>query len=513
MERSPRAAALELYAVNDGFAPVSLTVDLTKSKNTGFSPNVIGPHISHLIAPQSRKLITMAVPLKRGRAMEFSYSFHYTFGDNLSELKPVVYRLPIGDGSRAVIRTFGGLPFKTNFAASTNAVELVAPQGTPVVAARAGRVFFVREVKPGAPAAPSPVGDYVLILHDDGSWGVYGWLQPSSIKAKVGQDLKLGDVIAAVGANPDSYESFVYFGVVRNLSGTAVGSVPLRFSTAAVKELDPQTFSGPVSPDLPPKYPSAVASEPWQPSEDLLPTPPVRANYGDEDLSPLQRQSLYRQRILDHANAGRETVSDSGPLSLAIGVAVVLAVVGVGISLFSGMKTSGGGARGYLWGLIHGSPPRGINSLDFHDMSAADSLLEEPRPVHSHDPASDGASPSLDGPAEIAAEAPSSSSRVSQRLHDPATLELIRHVASSTPVGLISTHLVPAIAVVPAAGPGEMLDFVFVRATDGTVVLVLLSDARAHLAHTLSVAGIAHAVLPPDPSTEQVQAAVRTALA
>lgn len=517
VERVARVSAQELYAINDGFAPVNLIIDLTKAKNTGFAPNVIGANTSHLIPAKTRKLITMAVPLKRGRPMEFAYTSKYSFGDNLAEVEHHhVYRLPLPNGARAVIRTFGGLPFTTNFATTSHAVELVAPQGTPVVAARDGQVFAVHHHATNEASSPSPIGDYVLVLHGDGSWAVYGWLLSSALRVSEGQMIKAGDEIGAIGSNPTSADTFLFFAAVRNLAGTKVGAVPLVFASASIPEIDPRTYTGPVSPDLAPKYPAAFASDPWNPPERLLPTPQVISDYGDEGLSPAQRQSLYRKRIVEHANAGRETVNDSRPMVIAIGAAIVLSIVGVSVSLLgAGKSTASGGARSWLWGLIHGSAPSGMMSVDLPHLTEPEPSGERIEPMldPNESPFPTGAAPETTG-AAAADPQEAGPALPSQRLHDPATLELIRHVHQATPVGLISNHLVPAANLVPTAAPGDILDFVFVRATDATVVLVMLTaDRSTQLVHNVTVAGLACVQLPNTPSADQVKQTIQAAIA
>ena len=521
LESVPRGAALEIYAVNQGFAPINLVISLTKSKNTGFAPNVIGPNVSHLVQPLSRKLITMAVPLKKGRAMDFAYVRSYSFGDNLAEVQSAYrYRLPIPDGTSAVLRIFSGLPYKTNFMTTANLVELLAPIGTPVVASRSGVVFLTNDTSHSPSAAStSPLGDYILILHDDGGWAVYGWLRPGSLKVKPGDKVELNQAIAAIGPNPATLDTYLLFGVVRNLGGTVVSGIPFTFTSKAVEEINPALFTGPISPDLAIKYPPAVAREPWNPAEDVLPTPPVISNYGDEDLSPLQRQTLYRQRIVDHANAGRETVGDNSTLVFLGGVAVAMSFLAFGLSLLSNGKSSPTGARGWLWSLIHGSQPTGALSFD---PSSAKPLIVGPvisdpasprKPDDSSAPGRDPSSAETATDSEhVPSEANPDPTAAVQRLHDPGTLELIRHVSHATPLGLLSTQSIPLSALVQSAAPTDVLDFVLIRANDGSVVLVILRERNRHLTYTLAGAGIPNVVLPSDPTADQVKAAIQTAL-
>ena len=520
IETSKRGAALELYAVNDGFAPVSVTIELTKAKNTGFSPNVIGTNASHLIPPHSRKLITMAVPLKKGRPMEFAYIHRFAFGDNLAELSQgYKYRLPIPDGTTAVLRAFSALPYKSNFFTTAHAAELLAPPGTPVVVARPGVVFLASDISQHPPSRDGgTLGNHVAVLHDDGSWAVYASLQSGSVKVKPGDRVEVSQQIAVIGRNPTSADTFLIFGVVRAVGGLTVATIPFLFTSKAVEEINPTLFAGPVSPDLRIKYPPPVSEDPWHPPETVLPTPPVITNYGDEDLTPLQRQNLYRQRVVDHANAGRETVGDSTTLVFLGGVAVALSFVAFGLSLLNSGKGANTGARGWLWSLIHGSQPTGTLSFDPSDAKppvvgpvvAQASQENAALAKEAQNPAT------LAGDPNSQESVPDDKARAqpapNQRLHDPVTLELIRHMSHSTPLGLLSTHGVPASAVVESASPTETIDFVLIRASDASVVLIVLRAENHYLAHTMALAGVPHVVLPQTPTAEQVRASVQSAL-
>jgi hypothetical protein len=51
-----------------------------------------------------------------------------------------------------------------------------------------------------------------------------------------------------------------------------------------------------------------------------------------------------------------------------------------------------------------------------------------------------------------------------------------------------------------------------IRASDASVVLIVLRAENHHLAHTMAVAGVPHVVLPQTPTAEQVRASVQSGL-
>src|SRR5574337_721110 len=79
--REPKGSAVELSIANEGAAPVNVVIELTESKNTGFSPVVVGSKFPHMVLPGQTKRITTAVPLKIGREARFAYRYRFAFGN------------------------------------------------------------------------------------------------------------------------------------------------------------------------------------------------------------------------------------------------------------------------------------------------------------------------------------------------------------------------------------------------------------------------------------------------
>jgi len=391
---TPRGSAIDVELFNDGPAPINVVVELTATNNAGFNPAVIGSKYPHFLAPGEHRKITTAVPLKRFRAAAFGYRTRMAFGD--SQLTPdptFVYRLPFADGHRGVIRAYTGQGSRIITQENSNAVELLVPEGTPVVAARDGLVIDVRGLTGDDDSKrTSTIGNYVAVFHSDGGWANYGWLQAGSLLVKPGDQVKAGQQIALSGSNPDGIGSYIHFAIVHNFVGLNLRSVPFLMKSAGKDQFDAQTFSGPVSPNLAPRYSVPERTEPaWNPPEKLVPTPKVVDYSYDDSLTPTQRAVLYRQRIMDGNNATSDTVSGSRPLMFLLVVAIIVATFGVILAALSYSKTRPEGVRGLLWTFLRGPAPTGpfAGSQDIDSLGEA-AVLHNPSAV---DP---------DGPSKVA---------------------------------------------------------------------------------------------------------------
>lgn len=101
------------------------------------------------------------------------------------------------------------------------------PEGTPIVAARGGMVVRVENDQSGR--GDNPSGNFVRILHDDGTMGVYLHLMKGSVAVREGQRIDAGSRIARSGNTGNSTGPHLHFVVQRNV-GLTVESIPFEFS-------------------------------------------------------------------------------------------------------------------------------------------------------------------------------------------------------------------------------------------------------------------------------------------
>lgn len=354
LERTVHGGAIELTLINDSPAPTTTIIELTAAENTGFAPAVIGRKFPHYLRSGESRAITTAVPMKKGKPAQFAYILRTAFG-NPSAVPQLdyIYRLPFGNDLRGVIRPYSGTHTTSNTLETSNAVEIVLPTGSPVVAARPGVVIAIDgsegEAIPSNAAAP---GAYVSVLHDDGTWATYGWLLPGSQTVQIGDTVTTGQELGLSGSNPAAVETYFMFVVLKNYFGLQLSSIPIQLTAAGVDSFNILKFSGQVSPNLPPKYAVSDQNEtPWIPSEALVPSPPPPTDWNDAHLSAKERRDLFIERRTEAGKGtGKETVSDSRPLFLLAIFTAILGFLGVTLVTVAHMRSNQASASGVTGG-------------------------------------------------------------------------------------------------------------------------------------------------------------------
>ncbi|MDM3884254.1 M23 family metallopeptidase [Pseudomonas sp. BCRC 81390] len=106
------------------------------------------------------------------------------------------------------------------------AMDIAMPEGTPIIAAREGVVVKTENRQSGR--GPNPSGNFVRILHPDGTMGVYLHLLRGSVIVAEGQRVRQGQLLAKSGNTGNSTGPHLHFVVQRNV-GLALESIPYQF--------------------------------------------------------------------------------------------------------------------------------------------------------------------------------------------------------------------------------------------------------------------------------------------
>lgn len=132
-----------------------------------------------------------------------------------------LYRLPFDSVPVRVSQGIGG-PRSHGDAQNRYAIDFPLPEGTPVLAARAGTVMQV--------VADSPEdGCLVRMLHADGSMALYAHLQAGSLAVRPGQAVQAGQALARSGNTGHSTGPHLHFAIQAN-TGLALASIPFRMA-------------------------------------------------------------------------------------------------------------------------------------------------------------------------------------------------------------------------------------------------------------------------------------------
>jgi murein DD-endopeptidase MepM/ murein hydrolase activator NlpD len=221
----------QYFGFNALFGPAELIVRLKAPAGAVQLEPAAGYSGNRMLLPSQ-----MEVPLfgirAIGQGATYELSYQLIPGDpNAKPDLQARYRLPFApDQAFRIHQAFGGM-FSHKDSENYHAVDFAMPIGTPVHAARAGRVMQIEEdfFRAGLNMArDAERANVVRILHSDGSYAVYAHLDLESVQVGVGQYVEAGEVIARSGNTGFSTGPHLHF-VVQHNSGAAIKSLPFQF--------------------------------------------------------------------------------------------------------------------------------------------------------------------------------------------------------------------------------------------------------------------------------------------
>lgn len=141
------------------------------------------------------------------------------------------YNLPFEAGTRhRIIQGYGGLFSHKNIAA----LDFNMPVGTPVCAAREGVIYsFKDDSNEGGPyASYKNKANYIIVKHNDGSFGCYWHLKYKGVVVKSGVVSK-GQIIGYSGNTGFLFNPHLHFSVKRKLGYQKDFFVKTKFITTS----------------------------------------------------------------------------------------------------------------------------------------------------------------------------------------------------------------------------------------------------------------------------------------
>lgn len=223
LETKKHEAGETLLVRNDLFAPVQIELRLQATDNiTGIADEPI----SWVLPPRSKiRLVTLA-PRDASKPMRYTPKLRYAMGDPRVLPTQQHYPLPWRGGPFRLTQGANG-KYSHFTPKGRYAMDIAMPEGTPIVAARGGMVVKTENRQSGRGNNPS--GNYVRILHDDGTMGVYLHLMQGSVVVREGTRINVGSLLARSGNTGNSTGPHLHFVVQRNV-GLALESIPFDFS-------------------------------------------------------------------------------------------------------------------------------------------------------------------------------------------------------------------------------------------------------------------------------------------
>lgn len=220
----------ELYVDSNHIIPMWLQVDFTSLTN--LKPDAEIPY-RVVVEPGTERLPLFGLdPLARSGRIGYGLTVSYARGNPVEARHDdsVLYLFPFAHGTKHRVSQGYHGNF-THFGANEYALDFDMEIGTPVLAARSGRVVEVKEDsnRGGPSASYSQDANYVLVYHDDGSFGNYVHLRRNGAEVAVGDSVDAGDLIGYSGNTGQSSGPHLHFDVRLPTMDGRMRSIPTRF--------------------------------------------------------------------------------------------------------------------------------------------------------------------------------------------------------------------------------------------------------------------------------------------
>jgi murein DD-endopeptidase MepM/ murein hydrolase activator NlpD len=218
--------AIRIRASNENPAPVYLRVEFTDLENLASTP--ARPEL--VVGAEASADVATLRPARSDRGTRYAFTWRHQLGDPAAVPDAAArYRIPFGgDAPRRVVQGPDG-PFSHR---GEIAYDFAMPIGTPVLAAREGRVAQVVDEyrKGGERSELRDKANFVSILHADGTFGRYIHLREGAV-VKPGQRVAAGALVGYSGNTGFSAQSHLHFDVVRATRDGGLESLPIRFAS------------------------------------------------------------------------------------------------------------------------------------------------------------------------------------------------------------------------------------------------------------------------------------------
>ncbi len=222
------------------------TADMTATLEVGainMRPNLPLPRTVIVPAGATVEVLLLTGVTNAGGHWSFGYTNHYTMGRGDAVHDDThLYALPYAAGaSHEVSQGHHGAFSHTG--ADEFALDWKMPEGTPVLAARAGTVVAVKDdsEKGGPRRKFEDFANHVTIQHADGTMAHYCHLAPRSAQVRVGDEVACGAPLAASGNTGFSSGPHLHFAVFKARDGYGRATIPVKFLTAEGRGITPVT--------------------------------------------------------------------------------------------------------------------------------------------------------------------------------------------------------------------------------------------------------------------------------
>ncbi|GAB6196660.1 peptidoglycan DD-metalloendopeptidase family protein [Lysobacter xanthus] len=222
----PSGPGYQAIAESRVSGPVEVRMYFTRATNVRADPDL---PVRTVVPPRGRSVVAYVATSDPQTGGDFEVRMDVVPGDPNARPMDVEYRLPLRMRGWRIDQGFGG-GFSHDDEQNRYALDLAAPIGTPVLAARDG---VVMEVETDFARAGLDRERYagranlIRILHADGTMGVYAHLKPEGVLVREGQSVHAGDVVGLSGNTGFTSGPHLHFAVQVN-RGMRLVSIPFR---------------------------------------------------------------------------------------------------------------------------------------------------------------------------------------------------------------------------------------------------------------------------------------------
>lgn len=220
-------STVRILGNNGEFFPisVSLEVDLQGTRLREKLPNF------SVLQPKTKATLLAVIFKPVNQSWSYRFSYSYSMGNALAvHNDDYAYQLPFPKG--VSYRLTQGYNGKTTHR-GLNALDFTMPEGDKITAARGGTVIRIKEdSNRGCPSANcANDGNFVTILHDDGTMADYVHLKQNGVLVELGDQVQAGQEIAINGATGWASGAHLHF-VVYTTGKNAQETIKVKFESA-----------------------------------------------------------------------------------------------------------------------------------------------------------------------------------------------------------------------------------------------------------------------------------------
>lgn len=214
-----------VYADNTLPAPIEVRLTARQAKALNSQPELP----ARASVPASGSTLVAIMQPTRGVSGLTQLQLQAVQGSSNAQPQDVEYLSPIASATPQIDQGFKG-QFSHEDSENRYALDFAIPEGTPILAAREGVVMQVQTSfsQNGLDyAKDASKSNYIRILHDDGSMGLYAHLAERSALVQVGDRVRAGQRIARSGNTGFSTGPHLHFAVQVNRE-MQLESIPFR---------------------------------------------------------------------------------------------------------------------------------------------------------------------------------------------------------------------------------------------------------------------------------------------